>query len=96
MLKLVTSLTTQFPSGHTVRSVIMYKLIDVLYILGLRLGFEMTRRHMTNSLQTFFKPFDHVYRDRLSVPLSSCGSFGDLKENPSTMSLKSQGEYSSR
>ena len=92
LLRLVTSVTAQFPSGHSVRSLIMYKLIDVLYILGLRLGFEMTRQHLTNSLQAFFKPFDHVYKDRVARQLSSHGSSGDLKDNPSTISLKSQGE----
>lgn len=61
LLKLVSSMTTSFPSGSHVRSIILYKIIDVLYVVGLRLGFEMTRCHMTDVLQLFFKPFERVH-----------------------------------
>ena len=93
LLKLVTTVTVQFPSGPTVRGVIMYKLIDVLYILGLRLGFELTRNHLTNLLQTFFKPFDHVYRDRVPLSMPNSESGTDLKEMTVTGSVKSQGKW---
>ncbi|KAL4239028.1 WD repeat-containing protein 81 [Mactra antiquata] len=82
MIKLVSSMTATFPSGSTVRSVILYKIIDVLYIIGLRLGFELTRRHMTDILQLFFKPFEHVYArsGRHGDSLPESGSSTDLAD----------------
>ncbi|XP_052767541.1 WD repeat-containing protein 81-like isoform X2 [Mya arenaria] len=61
ILKLVSSASTAFPSGASMRSLILYKIIDLMYIIGLRLGFENTRRFLTPTLQMFFAPFDQVY-----------------------------------
>ena len=80
ILRLVSSSTTCFPSGSTVRSVILYKIVDVLYIMGLRLGFEMTRRYMTYVLKSFFKPFEQVYCSGIDGSIPHNTSSGDLKD----------------
>ncbi|XP_060555300.1 WD repeat-containing protein 81-like isoform X2 [Ruditapes philippinarum] len=78
MLKLVSSTTTSFPSGAVVRSIILYKIIDVLYVIGLRLGFELARRYMTNVLQLFFKPFEKVHSIGTLEGITPTGSSSDL------------------
>lgn len=88
VLKLVSSTTSMFPSGSTLRSIILYKIVDVLYILGLRLGFEMTRRHMTSVLQTFFKPFALVHTAGSVESLSTTGSSTDLRDGVGQNSQK--------
>lgn len=78
MLKLVSSTTTSFPSGAVVRSVILYKIIDVLYVMGLRLGFELARQYMTSFLQLFFKPFEKVHSIGTLEGITPTGSSSDL------------------
>ncbi|KAK3578526.1 hypothetical protein CHS0354_007782 [Potamilus streckersoni] len=86
-LKLLSSTSTTFPSGSLYRSVALFKMVDIIYIIGLRLGFEMTRHHMTPVLKSFFKPFSDVYGIQSKTPTSN--SPGELKEVPSQKSLKS-------
>ncbi|XP_064623672.1 WD repeat-containing protein 81-like [Lineus longissimus] len=64
LLRLASSGSVSFPSGGHARSVICYKFIDVLYLIGLRIGFEMTRNHMTPMLTRFFASFDRVFSYR--------------------------------
>ncbi|KAL5008764.1 hypothetical protein ScPMuIL_014345 [Solemya velum] len=61
VIELVASLTVGFPSGTQIRTALCYKIIDVMYTLGLRLGFEMTRTYMTEILRCFFSAFDTVH-----------------------------------
>ena len=61
LLKIVSNQHISFPSGSAGRSVICFKIIDVLYIISLRIGFEMTRENMTFILQKFFAAFNRVY-----------------------------------
>ena len=68
LIKLVSSVHVSFPSGAQGRRVLCYKLIDLLYILSLRIGFEMTRQHMTFVLQKFFVAFNKVYNDPMLAP----------------------------
>ncbi|KAH3845168.1 WD repeat-containing protein 81-like [Dreissena polymorpha] len=79
IIKLVSTSSISFPSGPVVRSLILYKIIDVLYIIGLRLGFEMTREKMTRTLQLFFLPFEQVYSPE--NPILTSGSVDILKES---------------
>lgn len=81
IIRLVSSSNTCFPSGSSVRSLILYKIIDVLYIIGLRLGFEMTRRLMTSLLKAFFKPFEQVYSTGIEGCIPHNTSSGDLRES---------------
>ena len=61
LLKLLCANHISFPSGSLARKVLSYKIIDILYIISLRIGFEMTREHMTIVLQKFFAAFNKVY-----------------------------------
>ncbi|XP_045187189.2 WD repeat-containing protein 81-like [Mercenaria mercenaria] len=89
MLKLVSSMTTSFPSGAVVRSIILYKTVDVLYVVGLRLGFEMARQIMTSVLQLFFKPFEQVYFNEKVDGLPRGGSSSDLLNGGTTVNKDS-------
>ncbi|VEL32805.1 unnamed protein product [Protopolystoma xenopodis] len=51
---------TIFPTGVSGRSALLYKIIETLYVLGLRTGFEMTRTQMTSAFQLFFANFDRA------------------------------------
>ena len=61
---MVSSLHVSFSNGVRARTVICHKLIDALYIISLRIGFEMTRQHMTFVLQKFFAVFNRVYDEK--------------------------------
>ena len=61
VLNLVSSLRVAFPGGSAARRVVCYKVIDALYMISLRIGFENTRQHMTYMLQKFFASFNRVY-----------------------------------
>ncbi|ESO90187.1 hypothetical protein LOTGIDRAFT_233981 [Lottia gigantea] len=71
IIKLVTSPNTSFPGGSLIRTVICHKIIDVLYILGLRLGFQMTRLHLNQAMQIFFDAFNCVHGKHLLTSLNS-------------------------
>lgn len=57
----LTASNMRFPSGHLARSLICHKIIDVIYIIGVRIGFEMTRKHLTSTMQLFFDSFFQVH-----------------------------------
>ncbi|GAB6021712.1 hypothetical protein CHUAL_004292 [Chamberlinius hualienensis] len=60
-IRLIASSRQQFPNGGHARQIIAYKLLDALCIIGLRIGFEMTRKHLTRIIQKFFSAFSKVY-----------------------------------
>ncbi|VDP85907.1 unnamed protein product [Echinostoma caproni] len=49
-----------FPAGATGRRAVLYKIIDCIYVIGLRIGFELTRVRLTSLIQLFFAMFDRV------------------------------------
>ncbi|CAH8484296.1 unnamed protein product [Schistosoma rodhaini] len=53
-------LDISFPGGVIGRRAILYKFINVVYIIGLRVGFELTRTQLTSIFQIFFALFDRV------------------------------------
>ena len=57
----LTASNMRFPNGHLARSLICHKIIDVIYIIGVRIGFEMTRKHLTSTMQLFFDSFFQVH-----------------------------------
>ncbi|XP_071785410.1 WD repeat-containing protein 81-like [Asterias amurensis] len=64
LVNVVQSCQLSFPSGAQGRAVICYKLVDVMTTIGLRIGREMAREHMTGTLQHFFVCFELVHGDR--------------------------------
>ncbi|GAA50868.1 probable inactive serine/threonine-protein kinase lvsG, partial [Clonorchis sinensis] len=53
-------LDSPFPCGSVGRLAVLYRVIDCIYVVGMRVGFEMTRTHMTSLFQVFFALFDRV------------------------------------
>lgn len=78
-IKLVSSPSCHFPGGSTIRTVICHKLVDVVYVIGLRLGFEMTRNQMTGVLKDFFSSFNQVYGQQM-LRSESSQSLSDYKQ----------------
>ena len=60
-IKLASSTCVSFPSKSQGRRVLLYKILDVLCFISLRIGFEHTREHMTHVLQKFFAAFSKAY-----------------------------------
>ena len=58
--------------------------MDVVYVLGIRIGFEMTRQHMTGLLKNFFVCFNPV-NDAMQ---------SSIPNSPETLrSVKSNGRF---
>ncbi|CAL8102148.1 unnamed protein product [Calicophoron daubneyi] len=57
-----------FPGGVVGRQACLYKIIDCIYVLGLRVGFEMTRTQLTPLFQLFFALFDRVPKPLDDMP----------------------------
>lgn len=64
VLRLISSLRIVYPSGGRSRTMVALRMLDVIYTIGLRIGFEMTRKHLSAVLQKFFSCFDKVYNER--------------------------------
>lgn len=58
-----TSTHNVFTTGPRIRSALVYKSLDVLYLLGLRIGEEMSRTHLTDLVAGFFTSFSKVFDD---------------------------------
>ena len=52
-----------FSSGPPVRSALLFKSLDLLYLLGLRIGEEMSRNHLSDLVVGFFASFSKVFED---------------------------------
>ena len=52
-----------FSSGPSVRSALLFKSLDLLYLLGLRIGEEMSRTHLSDLVVGFFASFSKVFED---------------------------------
>ncbi|KAK3093971.1 hypothetical protein FSP39_022380 [Pinctada imbricata] len=70
-IRIVSNINQSFPGGSTVRTIVCHKLIDVVYVIGLRLGFEMTRSHLTSVLSDFFRSFNQVHESQSSFHRSN-------------------------
>ena len=60
MLQVVTSRRVVFLSGARARLVLLYKLLDALYIIGLRIGEDMARIHLSPLAIGFFSALDKL------------------------------------
>ncbi|XP_071495661.1 WD repeat-containing protein 81-like [Diadema antillarum] len=70
LLDIMSCTGINFPSGSQVRSVVCFKLVDILNAIALRIGREMTRDHMTDILKRFFLCFKLASASSLSSPVS--------------------------
>jgi len=76
LIKLNTSTDRSYPSGSLSRRTIAWKLSSVLYIVAQRIGVDLLRQNLTESLQLFFAVF--------SVSSSSLGqAAGDVVKSES-------------
>jgi len=57
-LQIFTSRTLIFAGGWRARQVAAFRLLDLVYLIGLRIGEEMARTHMTTFCSAFFSAFD--------------------------------------
>lgn len=77
-----------YPSGWAARMAVTTKFCDALYLLSLRLGREMTHRHLAvPALQRFFLTFSKAHVDRenamalSATPNSNASGDGLLMES---------------
>ena len=74
LLNLLTSNTVCFPSGALSRTLLSHKLLDLLYVLGIRLGLEMTRKFLTSPMLVLMEAFSSVHAPELEVSTSASES----------------------
>ena len=60
-LQIATSRTASFSGGAVARKTLLYKCLDVIYMVGLRIGEEMARSHLSQFSSAFFSSFDKVW-----------------------------------
>ncbi|CAF5213846.1 unnamed protein product [Rotaria magnacalcarata] len=60
-LTLLSSNSAHFPSFERARSVCAYRILDILFLLSLRLGYESTRLYMNDSIRAFFSCFQSTH-----------------------------------
>ena len=60
LLQVTTSRRVMFMSGPRARLVLLFKILDALYIIGLRIGEEMARIHLTPLAIGFFSSLDKL------------------------------------
>ena len=52
-----------FTSGSPIRAALLYKSLDVLYLIGLRIGEEMSRTHLSDLVAGLLTSFSKVFED---------------------------------
>lgn len=86
-MDIISSDQLSFPSGSLARRVACYRMIDVLCIISLRIGFEGTRQLMTLPIQKFFEGFSRVHDGKMTLTdveasKSPCSVSKQRKEEP--------------
>lgn len=87
-VRLLSTTRMAYPSGWIARMAVTTKFCDALYLLSLRLGREMTHRHLAvPALQRFFLTFSKAHLDRANAltlsatPNSNTSGEGPLMES---------------
>ncbi|XP_077493894.1 WD repeat domain 81 isoform X2 [Amblyomma americanum] len=88
LVQLASSIQHCFPRGVASRQVLTRKIADTLYLVGLRIGFQMSRRHLSVLLRRFFASFNRAFPPgdiadvRHLTPLPSAADKGDDRNIP--------------
>ena len=69
-VQIATSRSLIFTGGWKPRKILIYKLLDVVYLIGLRIGEEMARAHLTPICSALLAAFDKAY-DPCGKPLKA-------------------------
>uniref|UniRef100_A0A1S4KJ09 Neutral sphingomyelinase (N-smase) activation associated factor FAN, putative n=1 Tax=Ixodes scapularis TaxID=6945 RepID=A0A1S4KJ09_IXOSC len=85
LVQLSSSLHHCFPGGTTSRAVLTRKIADTLYLVGLRIGFQMSRRHLSDLLRRFFASFDRAFH---TGPLSQVEHLTPLQSMDDYLCIK--------
>ncbi|XP_076442450.1 WD repeat-containing protein 81-like [Babylonia areolata] len=90
VLTLLTSTTVSFPSGATCRLLLCHKVVDLLYVLGLRLGLEMTRRFLHSPMLLLMEAFSTVHGapEPTADPASISPVVGSSNSDESYLTIK--------
>ncbi|XP_042904120.1 WD repeat-containing protein 81 isoform X2 [Parasteatoda tepidariorum] len=64
VLRLISSLRLTYPGGGKSRTMVTFRILDVIYIIALRIGTEMTKKHFSSIFHKFFSSFDKVYNEK--------------------------------
>lgn len=87
-VRLLSTTRMAYPSGWVARMAVSTKFCEALYLLSLRLGREMTHRHLAvPALQRFFLTFSKAHLDRANAlilsatPNSNTSGDGPLVES---------------
>ena len=83
VLQVTTSRRVMFMSGSRARLVLLYKILDALYIIGLRIGEEMARIHLTPLATGFFSALD-------KMELIEAGADADVNDDNGTLTQLKQ------
>ena len=68
LLQVATSRRTIFSGGASPRALLLLRLLDLAYLMGLRIGEEMARTHLTPLVTGFFSAFDKVHLEEEKDP----------------------------
>ncbi|CAN7995423.1 unnamed protein product [Ixodes hexagonus] len=88
LIQLASSLHHCFPGGAASRGVLTRKIADTLYLVGLRIGFQMSRRHLSALLQRFFASFNRAFH---TGPLSQVEHLTPLQSMDDYLYIKKDG-----
>jgi len=68
LLQVATSRRAVFSGGATPRALLLLRLLDLAYLMGLRIGEEMARTHLTPLVTGFFSSFDKLHNEEEMEP----------------------------
>jgi len=82
-LQIVTTRRLVFTGGSRPRQVLLYKLMDIIYLIGLRIGEDMARTNITTVVVALFSAFDKIYCSGgvPSTPDMQSGEGGDAVDH---------------